>query len=164
MTAKTAKTAATKTETTFTEAVEDAVEMASTAATDPAKAAEDVRARSEAWAKDAGDKARAAALKATEDFQASSATLLEAEMAAGTRGIELARTLVDARAEAAAKALKSGDLAEAVAVEQAYAKAAMETLTSGLREIAQIRMDAFKAATAPFAARATEAFGGFAKA
>ena len=135
---------------------------AETAAT-PVQAVEEARAKAEAWLKDSGEKAREAALKATEDLKTAGAAAVDGEMAHNARLLELARTLIDRRAEAASAALKAGDLREAMGIEQAFAKEAMEALSAGLREISEIRFNTYKDAVHPFTARASEALDAVAK-
>ena len=129
----------------------------------PVAAVEEARAKAEAWVKDSGEKAREAALKATEDLKTAGTVAIEGEMAASARALELARTLVDSRAAAATAALQSGDLREAMGIEQAFAKEAMEALSAGLREISEIRFNTYKDAVHPFTARASEALDSVAK-
>lgn len=129
----------------------------------PVAAVEEARAKAEAWVKDSGEKAREAALKATEDLKTAGTVAIEGEMAASARALELARTLVDSRAAAATAALQAGDLREAMGIEQAFAKEAMEALSAGLREISEIRFNTYKDAVHPFTARASEALDAVAK-
>lgn len=151
-------------ETAAPEAVESAPETEGAAAKSAAAAVEDARARAEAWIRDSGEKARDAALKATEDLKAAGTVAIEGEMACNARMLELARTLVDSRAAAAAAALQAGDLREAMGIEQAHAKEAMEALSAGLREISEIRFNTYKDAVHPFTARASEALDAVGKA
>ena len=105
----------------------------------PAAAAEEIRAKAETWLKDSGEKARDAALKATEDLKAAGDVAIEGELAHNAKFLEMMKSLVDARAAAAVEVLKAGDLSEAVGIEQAFAREAMETVSARTIELIRMR-------------------------
>ena len=137
------------------ETAAEAEAFAGTAMEAPMKAVEEARAKTEAWFKETGEKAREAALDAAADFKTSAGIALEGEKAAAEKMFSLVGAMMEDRAAAATEVLKAGDVKDALSVEQAYARKAAETFAAGMKELVEIRTKTFKDFMQPFADRAS---------
>ena len=124
----------------------------------------DAFAKADAWMKESGDKLRNTATKVTEDANSVGSVALDGEIAASTRMFKLMGDMMNARTAATLSLLNAKSVQDAFETEQTFAKTAMDAMTTGLREIGEIRFNTVKTATDTMSARTKEYMGDLAKA
>ncbi|WP_372887476.1 phasin family protein [Shimia sp.] len=123
-------------------------------AVSPAPAEPSGASKVNAWAKDAGEKLRDAAAKATKDFKTAGNIAIEGEVQHNTRLLQLAGDLLNARSSATLSILQQSDFKQAGEIEQDFLKSAAETLSTGIRELNDIRMATLRDASKAYSDRA----------
>ncbi|WP_204115246.1 phasin family protein [Shimia biformata] len=126
-------------------------------ASSPADAAKNGVDKVNAWAKDAGEQLREAAARATTDFKTAGNIAIEGEVQHSTRLLQLAGDLLNARSKATLSILEQGELKAAADIERDFLKSAAETLTQGIRELNEIRVNTLRDASETYSTRAKEA-------
>lgn len=126
----------------------------------PAEAnpAKDSVAQADAWVKESSEKLRDAVVKATEDLRVAGSAAIEGEIRFNTKFLKTSGDLLNARLAATLSVLKAQSIAEAVDIEQSYARDAVEALAGATRELSELRVEIAKETSEPFSTRAREYF------
>lgn len=110
----------------------------------------------ESWMKDTGEKFCQTATRVTEDVRDAGTVAIEGEIQSANAFLRMMGDLFQSRTAATLSVLQAKSVQDALEIEQTHARQAAERLSSGLRDLGEIRATALRDTVKPFSDRATE--------